>query len=58
MGIKVDDVSSDDMSAADIAALFDRNRLRTARELRGYTQVQLAREVGSVTAASPVNKNA
>jgi len=40
------------MSAADIAALFDRNRLRTARELRGYTQVQLAREVGSVTAAS------
>lgn len=37
---------------ADIAALFDRTRLRIARELRGYSQVQLAREVGSVTPAS------
>ncbi|MGW1267222.1 helix-turn-helix domain-containing protein [Streptomyces sp. NPDC002491] len=40
------------LDPGDIAALFDRARLRTARELRGFTQVQLAREVGSVTAAS------
>lgn len=40
------------LDLGDIAALFDRARLRTARELRGLTQVQLAREVGSVTAAS------
>lgn len=40
------------LDAGDIAALFDRARLRLARELRGLTQVQLAREVGSVTAAS------
>lgn len=36
----------------DVAALFDRGRLRLARELRGLTQVQLAREVGAVTSAS------
>lgn len=36
----------------DVAALFDRRRLRLARELRGLTQVELAREVGSITAAS------
>lgn len=36
----------------DIAALFDRGRLRMARELRGLTQVQLAREAGAVTSAS------
>lgn len=40
------------LDLSDIAALFDRARLRMARELRGLTQVQLAREVGSVTAAS------
>ncbi|MFC5814141.1 helix-turn-helix domain-containing protein [Nonomuraea harbinensis] len=40
------------LNVGDIAALFDRARLRMARELRGLTQVQLAREVGSVTAAS------
>ncbi|MEU4508723.1 XRE family transcriptional regulator [Nonomuraea wenchangensis] len=40
------------LNPGDIAALFDRARLRMARELRGLTQVQLAREVGSVTAAS------
>ncbi|MCB5182673.1 helix-turn-helix domain-containing protein [Streptomyces antimicrobicus] len=40
------------LDPGDIAALFDRARLRMARELRGLTQVQLAREVGSVTAAS------
>lgn len=40
------------LDPGDIAALFDRARLRLARELRGLTQVQLAREVGSVTAAS------
>ncbi|GAA5121311.1 XRE family transcriptional regulator [Haloechinothrix salitolerans] len=41
-----------ELDAADIAALFDRNRLRIARELRGLTQVELARETGSVTSAS------
>lgn len=41
-----------EVDAADIAALFDRTRLRIARELRGYNQVELAREAGSVTAAS------
>lgn len=40
------------LDPGDIAALFDRARLRMARELRGLTQVQLAREAGSVTAAS------
>lgn len=39
-------------SASDVAVLFDRHRLRVARELRGLSQVQLAREVGSVRAAS------
>lgn len=43
---------NDEVDAADIAALFDRTRLRTARELRGYSQMELAREAGSVTAAS------
>ncbi|WP_053720366.1 helix-turn-helix domain-containing protein [Saccharothrix sp. NRRL B-16348] len=40
------------LDPGDIAALFDRGRLRMARELRGLTQVQLARETGSVTSAS------
>jgi Zn-dependent peptidase ImmA (M78 family)/DNA-binding XRE family transcriptional regulator len=44
--------SGGDLDIADVAALFDRTRLRVARELRGYTQVDLAREVGSVTSAS------
>jgi Zn-dependent peptidase ImmA (M78 family)/transcriptional regulator with XRE-family HTH domain len=44
--------SGDEIDASDIAALFDRTRLRLARELRGYNQVELAREVGSVTPAS------
>jgi Zn-dependent peptidase ImmA (M78 family)/transcriptional regulator with XRE-family HTH domain len=43
---------SEEVDASDIAALFDRTRLRMARELRGYNQVELAREVGSVTPAS------
>jgi Zn-dependent peptidase ImmA (M78 family)/DNA-binding XRE family transcriptional regulator len=46
------DVNDTWMQPADIAALFDRNRLRVARELRGLSQVQLAREAGSVTSAS------
>ena len=46
------DTSANGLDATDIAALFDRTRLRTARELRGYSQVELAREVGSLTAAS------
>lgn len=46
------DVSRGETDAAEVAVLFDRNRLRIARELRGLTQVQLARDVGSVTAAS------
>jgi Zn-dependent peptidase ImmA (M78 family)/DNA-binding XRE family transcriptional regulator len=45
-------MSNPRMDPTDIAALFDRNRLRLARELRGLTQVQLAREAGSVTSAS------
>jgi Zn-dependent peptidase ImmA (M78 family)/transcriptional regulator with XRE-family HTH domain len=45
-------VNEPQLDPGDIAALFDRARLRMARELRGLTQVQLAREVGSVTAAS------
>jgi Zn-dependent peptidase ImmA (M78 family)/transcriptional regulator with XRE-family HTH domain len=44
--------SGDAMDASDIAALFDRTRLRLARELRGLNQVELAREVGSINAAS------
>lgn len=40
------------LDPGDIAALFDRTRLRMARELRGFSQVQLAREAGSITAAS------
>jgi Zn-dependent peptidase ImmA (M78 family)/transcriptional regulator with XRE-family HTH domain len=48
----VTDVSHADMEATDVAALFDRNRLRIARELRGLSQVQLARDAGSVTSAS------
>lgn len=40
------------LDPGDIGALFDRTRLRMARELRGLTQVQLAREAGSVTSAS------
>lgn len=43
---------SGEVDATEVAALFDRSRLRIARELRGYSQVQLAREVGSVTPAS------
>jgi Zn-dependent peptidase ImmA (M78 family)/transcriptional regulator with XRE-family HTH domain len=43
---------SGEADATEIAVLFDRTRLRIARELRGYSQVQLAREVGSVTPAS------
>jgi Zn-dependent peptidase ImmA (M78 family)/DNA-binding XRE family transcriptional regulator len=49
---KVAGVDGDEVDTSDIAALFDRTRLRIARELRGYSQVQLAREVGSVTPAS------
>jgi Zn-dependent peptidase ImmA (M78 family)/transcriptional regulator with XRE-family HTH domain len=45
-------VSDVRLGPADVAALFDRRRLRLARELRGLTQVELARDVGSVTAAS------
>jgi Zn-dependent peptidase ImmA (M78 family)/transcriptional regulator with XRE-family HTH domain len=45
-------MSGNELDATDIAALFDRTRLRIARELRGYNQVELARQVGSVTAAS------
>lgn len=45
-------VGDEEVDASDIAALFDRTRLRLARELRGYNQVELAREVGSVTPAS------
>lgn len=41
------------VEATEVATLFDRTRLRTARQLRGYSQVQLARAIGSsVTAAS------
>jgi Zn-dependent peptidase ImmA (M78 family)/DNA-binding XRE family transcriptional regulator len=45
-------VNDPPLDPGDIAALFDRSRLRMARELRGLTQVQLARDVGSVTSAS------
>jgi Zn-dependent peptidase ImmA (M78 family)/transcriptional regulator with XRE-family HTH domain len=45
-------VSRAELHAAEVAALFDRTRLRIARELRGLSQVQLAREVGSVKPAS------
>jgi len=45
-------VGDDEVDASDIATLFDRTRLRMARELRGYSQVELAREVGTVTPAS------
>lgn len=41
------------LEATEVATLFDRTRLRTARQLRGYSQVQLERAIGSsVTAAS------
>jgi Zn-dependent peptidase ImmA (M78 family)/transcriptional regulator with XRE-family HTH domain len=45
-------VGEEEVDASDIVVLFDRTRLRMARELRGYNQVELAREVGSVTPAS------
>lgn len=51
-GAEVSDVSDPQLDLGDIATLFDRERLRMARELRGLTQVQLAREAGSVTSAS------
>lgn len=40
------------MDAGEVASLFDRRRLRLARELRGFSQVELAREAGSITGAS------
>lgn len=46
------DVDDGQLDPRDVAALFDRGRLRMARELRGLTQVQLAREAGAVTSAS------
>jgi transcriptional regulator with XRE-family HTH domain len=39
-------------AGTDTAALFNRHNLRTARELRGLTQTQLASRVGSVASAS------
>lgn len=39
-------------STSDVAVLFDRHRLRLARELRGLNQTELAREVGTLRAAS------
>jgi len=51
-GAETSDVNHPQLDPGDIAALFDRARLRMARELRGLTQVQLAKEAGSVTAAS------
>lgn len=41
-----------EVAVSEVAVLFDRHRLRLARELRGLSQVDLAREVGSVRAAS------
>lgn len=40
------------LDPADVVPLFDRRRLRMARELRGLTQVELARDIGSITSAS------
>ncbi|MDQ7806261.1 XRE family transcriptional regulator [Amycolatopsis sp. A133] len=51
-GAEASDVNYPQLDPGDIATLFDRARLRMARELRGLTQVQLAKEAGSVTAAS------
>lgn len=41
-----------DAAGIDAAALFNRHSLRTARELRGLTQTQLATRVGDLSAAS------
>ena len=41
-----------DAVGTDTVALFNRHSLRTARELRGFTQTELAARVGDLTAAS------
>lgn len=41
-----------EMVSADTVALFNRHSLRTARELRGLTQTQLATRVGDLSPAS------
>lgn len=46
------DSRRDETVGADTVALFNRHSLRTARELRGLTQTQLAARVGDLTAAS------
>jgi Zn-dependent peptidase ImmA (M78 family)/transcriptional regulator with XRE-family HTH domain len=53
-GVKVasDSHRTEAVLPVDAAALFNRHSLRTARELRGLTQVELAQSIGSLTAAS------
>lgn len=46
------DSARTETAGTDTVALFNRHNLRTARELRGLTQTQLASCVGSVTSAS------
>ena len=43
---------SEAITPVDAVALFNRHNLRTARELRGLTQVELAQSIGSLAAAS------
>ncbi|MEH1126470.1 helix-turn-helix domain-containing protein [Micromonospora sp. CPCC 206061] len=52
MALQMANSQPTDVPAADVAVLFDRRRLRVARELRGLSQVQLAREIGGIRAAS------
>ena len=46
------DSARTEAAGTDTVALFNRHNLRTARELRGLTQTQLASQVGSLTSAS------
>ncbi len=46
------DERQEGMTAGEAVALFDRSRLRTARELRGLSQVGLAAQAGSLKPAS------
>jgi Zn-dependent peptidase ImmA (M78 family)/transcriptional regulator with XRE-family HTH domain len=52
VGVTSDSRRTEAAAPVDAVALFNRHTLRTARELRGLTQVQLAQSIGNLTAAS------
>lgn len=49
---EVREISTQQMTPVEVAAIFDRNRLRIARELRGLKQVDLAKKLATVSSAS------